>query len=60
MGFLSLVEIKASRPYKALKRSNTSNGINIDSDQIQTLEEILKSISLGVILLGIGVAIWRV
>jgi hypothetical protein len=60
MGFFSLVEIKASRPYKALKQTCTSNRVNGYLDQIQTLEEILKSISLGIILLGIGVAIWRV
>jgi hypothetical protein len=58
MGFFSLVEIRASRPYKALKRAYTSDRV-IDSTQIQMLEGILKSISLGVILLGIGLAVWR-
>jgi hypothetical protein len=59
MGFFSLVEIRASRPYKALKRAYTSDRVTIDSTQIQILEGILKSISLGVILLGIGLAVWR-
>jgi hypothetical protein len=59
MGFFSLVEIRASRPYKALKQVYTPDGVDIDSAQVQILEGILKSISLGVILLGIGLAIWR-
>jgi hypothetical protein len=59
MGFFSLVEIRASRPYKALKQAYTPDGVDIDSAQVQILEGILKSISLGVILLGIGLAIWR-
>lgn len=59
MGFLSLVEIKASRPYKALKRARTPERAEKDGAQIQILENILKSISLGVILLGIGMAVWR-
>ncbi|QBQ53489.1 hypothetical protein [Nitrosococcus wardiae] len=59
MGFLSLVEIKASRPYKALKRAHTLDRGEKDWAQAHTLESILKSISLGVILLGVGMAIWR-
>jgi hypothetical protein len=55
---LSLVEIKASRPYKKLKRVQAA-GEAADSGQIQTLEAILKSISLGVILLGLSLAAWR-
>ncbi len=58
MGLLSLVEIKASRPYKKLKRARAA-GEPADTDQIQTLEAILKSISLGVILLGVSLACWR-
>lgn len=59
MGLLSLVEIKASRPYKKMKRELHTNGKNIERDQIQGLEAILKSISLGIILLGVGFFIWR-
>lgn len=57
MGLLSLIEIKASRPYKELKRSSPHQ---IDGHRhMQHLEDILKSVSLGVILLGIGLAAWR-
>jgi hypothetical protein len=57
MGLLSLVEIKASRPYKELKRaSETAAADNVRAAQ---LESILKSISLGVILLAAGMASWR-
>lgn len=55
MGLLSLVEIKASRPYKEMKRSGADAGL----PQAGYLEAILKSVSLGVILLGAGVATWR-
>jgi hypothetical protein len=54
-GCLSLVEIKASRPYKDMKRS----GMDRNTPQVRTLEAILKSVSTGVILLGIGLALWR-
>lgn len=57
----SLVEIKASRPYKSFKRECLE--INIDSnvkvEQILILERILKCISLGVILLSSGLLVWR-
>lgn len=59
MGFLSLVEIKASRPYKTLKRAHQKVEIYGDAAQIHVLEQILKSISLGVILLGVGLVVWR-
>ena len=59
MGFFSLVEIKASRPYKELKRR--SDMLTDDEKFLmQRYEAILKSISLGVIFLGIGMLIWRV
>lgn len=54
-GCLSLVEIKASRPYKDMKRS----GVDRNTPQVRTLEAILKSVSTGVILLGIGLVLWR-
>ncbi|WP_205960681.1 hypothetical protein [Ramlibacter rhizophilus] len=59
-GALSLVEITASRPYKALKRS-TAGGSASGSDrvQMQQLEAILRFVSCAVILLGLGLAAWR-
>ncbi|MEE8514669.1 MAG: hypothetical protein V3S73_08135, partial [Gammaproteobacteria bacterium] len=59
MGLLSLVEIKASRPYKEMKRASGETRADIDRTQIQRFESILKNISLGVILLGFGVLSWR-
>ncbi len=54
MGLLSLVEIKASRPYKELKRHLRTNAGDADRVLVQRYEAILKSVSLGVILLGAG------
>ncbi len=59
MGALSLVEIKASRPYKQLKRQSPGAGGSPEPGQIQRWVGILKSLSLGVILLGAGMAAWR-
>jgi uncharacterized membrane protein len=60
MALLSLVEIKASRPYKALKRTVESESSSaMERIHIQQFEAILKAVSLGVILLGVGVAAWR-
>jgi hypothetical protein len=58
-GLLSLTEIKASRPYKELKRAAPgSNGA--DGNRVtEALESVLKSLSLGVIVLGIGLLVWR-
>ena len=59
MGFFSLVEIKASRPYKGLK--SHSDMLSDDEKRLMLrYEAILKSISLGVIFLGIGMLIWRI
>jgi hypothetical protein len=59
MGFFSLVEIKASRPYKGLK--SHSDMLTHDEKLLMLrYEAILKNISLGVIFLGIGMLIWRV
>ena len=55
----SHVEIKASRPYKDLKRYSPSIR-DEEKRQVKRYEMILKSISLGVIFLGIGLLIWRV
>ena len=59
MALFSQVEIKASRPYKDLKRRWPS----IREEEkllVKRYEMILKSISLGVIFLGTGLLIWRV
>jgi hypothetical protein len=53
MAFLSVVEIKASRPYKQLKQRGG------DREQIRHLEMILKSLSAGVIALGAGLVAFR-
>jgi len=53
MGLISLVEINASRPYKALKKAGGN-----DPHQAR-YEMILKSISLAVILCAIGMILWR-
>jgi len=58
MGLFSFVEIKASRPYKDLKRRAIA-GDAVDTAQLQRLETILKSVSFGVILLGAGLLSWR-
>ena len=51
----SLVEIKASRRYKELRRSADDAGRAIQL----VLESIPKCISAGVLLLAAGLAIWR-
>ncbi len=56
-GLFSLVEITASRPYKAIKRS-AERSLS-DEQRAKVYERILKSISLGVILLGVSLLILR-
>lgn len=51
-GLLSLVEIQASRPYKALRRQGKLT--EADRRLMQRLERILKALSLGVILIGMA------
>ncbi len=58
MALFSLVEIKASRPYKELKPFFKNLGDGERATMIR-YETILKSISLGVILLGAGLLVWR-
>jgi hypothetical protein len=59
MAFFSLIEIKASRPYRALKRR--SDALQRDEEALMLrFEVILKSVSAGVILLGCGLLIWRI
>ncbi len=58
MALFSLVEIKASRPYKDLKPLFNTLHEGEKATMIR-YETILKSISLGVILLGAGLLVWR-
>jgi hypothetical protein len=51
----SLVEIRASRPYKQLKRA----GAGAADAGLRCLEGILKCVSAGVLLLAIGLAVLR-
>ncbi len=58
MALFSLIEIAASRPYKELKQRLATLG----SDEVALMlryEAILKSVSLGVILLGAGLLLRR-
>ncbi len=58
MAFFSLVEIKASRPYKDLKK----RGPGLDEEEkflMARYEMILKSVSMGVIALGLGLVLFR-
>jgi hypothetical protein len=55
MGLLSLVEIKASRPYKEMRGADAEAAM----PHARQLESILKNVSLGVILLAAGMASWR-
>jgi hypothetical protein len=57
MGFFSFVEIKASRPYRNL-RKNWSPSFEQQS-AMAGYEAILKSISFGVMFLAAGLLIWR-
>ncbi len=58
MAFFSTIEIKASRPYKELKRTiDLLEGK--EKAMMARYEAILKSVSLGVIFLGGGLLIWR-
>ncbi len=53
MGAISLIEINASRPYKEMKRRGETDPV------VFRLEVLLKCVSGGVILLAIGMALWR-
>jgi hypothetical protein len=53
----SRVEITASRPYKALRRAADSDAAGHAAEAVY--ERILQSISLGVILLALGLLAWR-
>jgi hypothetical protein len=59
MAFFSLVEIKASRPYRSLKRRCDAL-LDHENELVLRFEVILKSVSVGVMLLGAGLLIWRI
>jgi hypothetical protein len=59
MALFSLIEIKASRPYKALKGRLKELDDN-ERHLMERFEMILKSVSLGIILLGVGFLLWRI
>ena len=59
MALFSAVEIKASRPYKDLRRRSLALH-NEEKELMARYEAILKSVSLGVILLAVGFLIWRI
>lgn len=59
MSLFSVVEIKASRPYKELKR-RWPNLNGEEQSLLHRYETLLKCISLGVILLGGGLLLWRI
>lgn len=61
-GLLSLVEIKVSRPYKTLKRwvgPMSLESAQQQEEELRRYELILQSLSSGVILLSLGLVIWR-
>jgi hypothetical protein len=58
MGLFATIEIKASRPYKELKR----RGAPLAGDEqvlLKRYETVLKCVSLGVLLLGVGLLLAR-
>jgi hypothetical protein len=58
MGLFSTIEIKASRPYKELKRRWPELS-DAERSLLARYETLLKCVSLGVILLGGGLLLWR-
>jgi len=59
MALLSHVEIKASRPYKELKKRHATLGTD-EKTLMERYEAILKSLSLGVMILGASLLMRRV
>jgi hypothetical protein len=58
MGLIATLEIKASRPYKELRRRGPSLGLE-DQALVRRYETLLKCVSLGTILLGAGLLLAR-
>lgn len=59
MALIATLEIKASRPYKELKRRGPRLGAE-EQALVRRYETLLKCVSLGVILLGAGLLLARV
>ena len=61
MGFVSYAEIKTSRPYKELKRGNYEQTLSQEQvlTKINHYENILKSLSIGSILVAVALLVWR-
>ena len=61
MGLVSYTEIKTSRPYKELKRGNYEQTLSQDQIlmKINYYERILKGLSIGTVLVALGLLIWR-
>lgn len=55
---LSVVEIKASRPYKALRQAARA-GTPVDRAQVASLEAILKAVSLATLALTVALSLAR-
>jgi len=58
MGLVATIEIKASRPYKELKRRGPSLAVE-EQALVRRYETLLKCVSLGTILLGAGLLLAR-
>jgi hypothetical protein len=56
-GAVSYAEIRASRPYKAIRRLPNPSASEIAA--MARYERILKGVSFGTILLGLGMLLWR-
>jgi hypothetical protein len=59
MGLIATLEIKASRPYKELKRRGPNLGVE-EQALVRRYETLLKCVSLGVVLLGAGLLLARI
>jgi len=61
MGFVSYAEIKTSRPYKELKRGNYEQTLSREQilTKINHYERILKSLSIGTVLVALALLVWR-
>jgi hypothetical protein len=61
MSFVSYAEIKTSRPYKELKRGNYEQTLSQEQilTRINHYERILKSLSIGTILVALALLVWR-
>lgn len=58
MALLSLVEIKASRPYKAIRRRR-HDASEREAAHAAVLESVLRHLSAGVVTLAVALVLWR-